>query len=215
MPPKPRRRTRERIVEESLALFNAFGEPNVTTQAIADRLGISPGNLYYHFKCKDEILAEIFSAFSAEIMAVLAAPTKRRPDVEDMWLLLHLVFEIVGKYRFLYRDVVDLVSRNRTIETRFRAILGHALRTTHDLLDGLAEAGDLRATKPEIEALAVNMVLVTSNWLSFEFVRDPRKPVDESTLGRGIYQVMAMIAPLLEGDGRRLFERLARRYVEA
>src|SRR5688572_6933356 len=108
MEKKPKRRTRERIVETSLALFNQFGAPNVTTTVIADELGISPGNLYYHFGNKDEIVNTILAAFEREISETLAAPTSddsRVLNVEDIWLFLHLLFEIIWKYRFFYRDL--------------------------------------------------------------------------------------------------------------
>ena len=77
MEKKPKRRTRERIIETSLRLFNDFGEPNVTTTVIADEMNISPGNLYYHFNNKDEIIESIFVVFEREIEDTLAVPTRR------------------------------------------------------------------------------------------------------------------------------------------
>ena len=120
---KPKRRTRERIVEVSLALFNQFGAPNVTTTVIADELDISPGNLYYHFGNKDEIVNTILETFEREIEDTLSVPTSddsRVLTVEDIWLFLHVLFEIIWKYRFFYRDLSDLVSENRTLEMRFK-----------------------------------------------------------------------------------------------
>jgi AcrR family transcriptional regulator len=82
MEKKPKRRTRERIIETSLRLFNDFGEPNVTTTVIADEMNISPGNLYYHFHNKDEIIESIFAVFEREIEDTLAAPTR---DGQPTW----------------------------------------------------------------------------------------------------------------------------------
>ena len=213
MEKKPKRRTRERILETSLRLFNEFGEPNVTTTVIADEMNISPGNLYYHFRNKDEIIGEIFAVFEREIEATLAAPARRAPDVEDAWLFLHVVFELIWKYRFVYRDLNDLLSRNRIIETHFKRILEDSLEVARALARGMRDAGELSAGDTEVAALAHNMVFLTTYWLSYEYVRNPRVPVDGAAMGRGVYQAMSMVAPYLVGDARRLFERLADEYL--
>src|SRR4029079_6294833 len=97
---KPPRRTRERILETALALFNRFGEPHVTTGHIADELNISPGNLYYHFRNKDDIIGDLYAALEAKIAPLTAIPPDRAPHVDDLWLLLHLLFERMREYRF-------------------------------------------------------------------------------------------------------------------
>ncbi len=214
MPRKPPRRTRERIVETALRLFNEFGEPNVTTTNVADELNISPGNLYYHFGNKDEIVNEIFAVFEREIRETLATPSRRGPTIEDTWLFLHLIFELVWKYRFLYRDLNDLLSRNRHVETHMKEIIAHTVRTAAQLCRGMVAAGEMRASPAEIDALAANMTIVATYWLSYEFVREPRRTPDGAALARGAYHAMAMLAPFLTGDSRRLFERLAVQYLE-
>ncbi len=212
---KPKRRTRERILETSLRLFNDFGEPNVTTTAIADEMNISPGNLYYHFRSKDEIVSTLFGEFEREVEGVLAAPRARGANVEDIWLFLHVLFEAIWRYRFLYRDLNDLLSRNRLLELHVKRLLEQKVRTATALCEALVAGGEMRASQTEIPALATNMVVVTTYWLSFEYVRDPRNPREGATLARGAYQVMALVAPFLVGRSRALFERLAASYVGA
>src|ERR1700688_790485 len=116
------RRTRERIVETSLQLFNRDGAPNVTTADIADEMGISPGNLYYHFRNKDQIIAELFAAFEQRLEGLLTLPEGRGAGVEDLWLLLHLLFEAMWDHRFLFRDLDEILSRNPRLASRFAAI---------------------------------------------------------------------------------------------
>lgn len=214
---KPKRRTRERILELSLKLFNDFGEPNVTTTIIAGEMNISPGNLYYHFDNKDQIVNAIFADFEKEMDALLGAPLKRLEgagaiNVEDTWLFLHLVFELIWKYRFIYRDLTDLLSRNRIIETHFKRILDDSSKVALALAAGLRRAGELDAGDAQIKTLATNMVLIATYWLNFEYVRNPRKEIDSAAMSRGVFQMMSMVAPYLKGDARALFERLAAQY---
>jgi AcrR family transcriptional regulator len=214
---KPPRRTRERILELSLRLFNDFGEPNVNTTLIAEEMNISPGNLYYHFKNKDDIINCIFQQFEREIDKLLALPADRQPNVEDAWLFLHVLFELIWKYRFFYRDLNNLLANNRTLELKFKQLLNQKVKVARGLCDGLAQAGELQAGAREIEALATNMVVVATYWLSYSYVLDPRRFNEPDVIGaalqRGCYQVMALTSPYLTGQSRALFEQLAAEYL--
>ena len=112
------RQTRTLILETALVMFNTQGEPNVTTNHIADELGISPGNLYYHYRNKDDIIGHLFARYEQRIDQALAAPDDRLPTLEDLWLQLHLIFECMWDYRFVYRDLIDILSRKRALATR-------------------------------------------------------------------------------------------------
>lgn len=214
---KPPRRTRERILAVALRLFNDFGEPNVNTTLISEEMKISPGNLYYHFKNKDDIINCIFQQFEREIDQLLAVPTARSANVEDAWLFLHLLFEQIWKYRFFYRDLNNLLSNNRTLEIKFKQLLSEKVRVARRLCEGLQSTGELAASAREIEALATNMVVIATYWLSYSYVLDPRRSNEPAVAGaalqRGCYQVMALTAPYLSGNSRALFEKLAAEYL--
>jgi len=215
---KPPRRTRERILDLSLRLFNDLGEPNVTTSAIADEMNISPGNLYYHFRNKDDIVNALFEQFEREIEHVLALPPTRPIEFEDAWLFLHLLFESIWRYRFVYRDLNDLLSRNRRLEMHFRSILERKQQAAHRLCAALADSRRLHAEEHEIASLATNMVVVATYWLSYEYVSNARQfndPVFQSrAMARGAYQVLVLVAPYLSDEGRTLFTRLASEYLK-
>lgn len=206
------RQTRERILDTSLAMFNAQGEPNVTTNHIADELGISPGNLYYHFRNKDDIVEQLFSRYEARIDDALLVPEDRLPNLEDIWLQLHLVFECMWAYRFLYRDLVDILARNRKLKLRFVRILTRASASAAELMRGLARAGIMRASTAEIRALAENVLLVATFWQSYSAVRGGKAEDAQTELGKGIHQVMVLIAPFLRDDEREHLNTLAGAY---
>jgi AcrR family transcriptional regulator len=211
------RRTRERILETSLDLFNRFGEPHVTTADIADEMNISPGNLYYHFRNKDEIIGDLFAAYEAQVLPLLAAPSageSRRANVEDLWLLLHLLFERMWLYRFLYRDLDELTSRNRRLGTRFGELLRRGTVTVAAVCRDMVADRSMRASEPEIAAVAQNVVLVATYWMSFRRLTSPSRDADAAVdLGRAAYQVLALVSPYLVGDARALLDRLGTDYL--
>lgn len=205
-------KTRDRILETSLQLFNEYGESNITTNHIANEMNISPGNLYYHFHNKDEIIYLLFLQFEQQMMETLEAPRSRAPTMEDMWLYLHLVFENVWRYRFLYRNLDDLLSRNKKLHTRFKRILERAIETAITICEGLVETGIMRASREEIEALAYNISVVATYWLNFQNIYDKHQKAEDH-FGWGAYQVLALVTPFMAGGARELLHRLSQDYL--
>lgn len=202
---KAPRRTAERILEVTLALFNRFGEPNVSTTLISSELGISPGNLYYHYPAKEELINSLFNRFEAALNELLNASDGVR-DVEDAWFFMHSLFELIWQYRFLYRDLNDLLSKNRRLETHFQSVLKNKTRAIRVMLDGMSRAGAVSIDSRELEPTATSMVVVLTYWLSFEYVRDPRRALEpESAQGallRGAHHVLNLLVPYLEPGQR-------------
>ncbi|RPE81757.1 TetR/AcrR family transcriptional regulator [Vulcaniibacterium tengchongense] len=206
------RQTRQRILDTALGMFNALGEPNVTTNHIADELEISPGNLYYHFRNKDDIIEQLFARFEQRMDAALAAPQGRLPGLEDIWLQLHRVFECIWDYRFLHRDLVEILSRNRRLRLRFARILKRADAQAHTVMRGLLQAGVMRASPTELAATATNVLVIATFWLNYAAARGDRD--ERRAIRDGIVQVMMLLAPFLRDAERLHLNTLTRAYIE-
>lgn len=212
---KAPRRTAERILEVTLTLFNRFGEPNVSTTLISAELGISPGNLYYHYPAKDELINSLFDRYEQALNELLNAGEDVR-NVEDAWFFMHTLFELIWQYRFLYRDLNDLLSKNRRLETHFQLILKNKTRAVKALLGGMSRSGAIQIDSREIESTATSMVVVLTYWLSFEYVRDPRHALEaenaQLALLRGAHHVLNLLAPYLEQGQRNHLLQLVEAY---
>ncbi len=214
-PPKKPRRTAERILEVTLALFNRFGEPNVSTTLISAEMSISPGNLYYHYPAKDELINSLFDRYERALNDLLHAADNVR-NVEDAWLFFHMLFELIWQYRFLYRDLNDLLSKNRRLETHFQFVLKNKSRAVQQVIDGLARSNTMRIDRRESEPVASSMVVVLTYWLSYEYVRDPRRALEPESAGaalsRGAYHVLSLLMPYLEPPSREHLFQIAGAY---
>jgi AcrR family transcriptional regulator len=202
---KAPRRTAERILEVTLELFNRFGEPNVSTTLISAELGISPGNLYYHFPAKDELINALFDRFEQALGELLPASDSVH-DVEDAWFFMHSLFELIWQHRFLYRDLNDLLSKNRRLETHLQKALQDKTRAFQAMLDSMRRSGALQIDARETQTVATSLVVVLTYWLSFEYVRDPRHALEpasaQAALLRGAQHGLSLLAPYLKPDQR-------------
>jgi len=198
---KAPRQTAERILASALALFNRFGEPNVAATMVAADLGISPGNLYYHYPGKEDIVNHLFGQYQHDLQALLPA-AKDVKDLEDAWFFLHSMFELVWRYRFLYRDLNDLLSKYRQLEQALKKVLADKHAAFLTLLGCLSDKGWLTQNPTERESSATHMLVMLTWWLSYEYVRDPRHALEDANaqggVSRGAQQVLGLLLPYLQ-----------------
>ncbi len=215
MATKAPRRTAQRILDTTLDLFNRFGEPNVSTTLISAELGISPGNLYYHYPAKDLLINRLYESYESQLNPILAA-AEDIANVEDAWFFMHSVFEAMWAHRFLYRDLNDLLSKNRFLETHVQRLLQRKRQAMEALLRGVGAQLHAQLDEAAIQTVATNMVVVCSYWLSYAYTCDPRANDEANTqtaLMRGAHQALSTLTPYLAPDQRELLQRLASAYL--
>jgi len=210
---KPRIKTYDRIILESLKLFNEQGERNITTNHIAAHLGISPGNLYYHFRNKEEIVYQIFLMYRDFINERLAVPEARDMTVADLVNYLDTTFLAMWQFRFMFYDLPGMLARSpqlqseyhQFVNTELKSILGEHFRE-------FIRLGLLKMDEDDIEAVSINIWLVVKFWFAFEQTSRPKSPITEASGHRGVRQVMALLKPYVQADFMAAFQQLQARH---
>lgn len=192
-------KTRDRILSTSLALFNAEGEAQVSTVDIAAVLGISPGNLYYHFKGKEAIIDALFDAFEVELRQVLSAPMQRPVSFEDNWVFIYIVFEEINDFRFFYEGMASILERCANLRPRVSRLLALKRSTTLAVLSALEAQKLLEFHGDEKERLADRIAAHFTFWLQYRAVTEPEKS-DRARINDAVFATILMIAPYLAGD---------------
>lgn len=194
---EPKINTYTRIINASLVLFNEEGERNISTNHIAAHLGISPGNLYYHFRNKDEIIIQLFKRYSEALLHYLqeaALPA----NVEDSINYMSGIYNVMWEYRFLFSDVNTLLARSAELlgeHNNFtQAKVSPLLVKLLTQLNGL---NIIQADATAMNDLAVNMWMVTKYWFDFDSSLRGRTKLTEDSKARGIQRTLSLLRPYL------------------
>jgi AcrR family transcriptional regulator len=216
---KASERTQARILATALDLYNRFGEPNVSTSSIASALGISPGNLHYHFATKDSITEALFEQHAQQLRPLLAAAPEVA-DADTAWFFLHSWCEHLWQSRFWYRNQNDLIGKSRTLEVAVKSLMDEQVAALHSMLGRMVHSGAIRLRSAEQGShLATSMVVMINYWLSFEYVLNPRQALEPSYQQRAVLNsavhVLGLLAPYLDAAGQSHFEQLLLQYQAA
>ncbi|MEM7119067.1 MAG: TetR/AcrR family transcriptional regulator [Chloroflexota bacterium] len=188
---------REQILATALLLFNEQGAGKVTTNHIAKAMKISPGNLYYYFRSKEEIIAAI-----VEQMVVAWNPmydVEERPfHLNELRALLRHNFQLIWQYRFFYREVPTLLGRDPELKVRYLAIRDQRLNQQIAFARALAEANDIGLPQDDQDLRNLFTVawLISDTWLAFQ---ELEADWDEANLNahieKGVELIMSLYRP--------------------
>ena len=146
---------RERILEASLELFNEHGSGSVTTNHIAAHLSISPGNLYYHFRNKEEIIRTLYPRFGDAVRGALALPDDREITAQDVGRYHVAGIEALWEFRFLLRDSKELLERDPVLVEPFHELQQGMIQQLLTLFERLIAQGQMRRPDPPDDLLRV------------------------------------------------------------
>ena len=204
-------KTKERILQLSLQLFNERGERSVTTNHIAAELNMSPGNLYYHFRNKSEIIKQLMEQYQGETLQMLALPDDRLLDANDKIRYFQLLSSQLWAYRFLHRDVYHLVENNEDFRKMYPRFAGQVMQQGQKIYQAFVDAGLMQMTSSEIEALIINLWIVLTNWTNFLYMSGhitDSNTLEEKWVWQALRQMVFLEGAYLRGESRETYERL-------
>ena len=204
-------KTKERILQLSLQLFNERGERSVTTNHIAAELNMSPGNLYYHFRNKSEIIKQLMEQYQGETLQMLALPDDRLLDANDKIRYFQVLSSQLWAYRFLHRDVYHLVENNEDFRKMYPRFAGQVMQQGQKIYQAFVDAGLMQMTSSEIEALIINLWIVLTNWTNFLYMSGhitDSITLEEKWVWQALRQMVFLEGAYLRGESRETYERL-------
>ena len=185
--------TKERIVDTAVELFNQSGTAAVSTNHIASAMGISPGNLYYHFGNKDEIVAAAFDRLERALDAVWEGGT--HGDLAAVDPIVMKTMSVLREYRFIARELFALGVHSPRLRDRSRAVLERFVQRMRSIVDAcvaegmLRDPGGMEACRRLAEALAIALI----SYVPEVELRDPT--VDSARIIEGVERVALLLVP--------------------
>ena len=197
--------TREKIIEASIELFNEQGFANVRLQHIADRTGISVGNLAYHFRNKEAIITEAYRTIGEELQSILSQ-FRSQPNLLDLeksahrLLLLHCQVS-----RFYFIDIVEIKRSHPHLHQERQQFIMRMIIQIRKRFEYNVNRGVL---KPELfpghyDQVAHTIWMVITFWVTQSIIRE-----ETNDIGSFKSVIWSQIYPFFTSKGIQEYKRL-------
>lgn len=186
-------KTRDKIVHAALKLFNEKGERNITTNHIAADLGISPGNLYYYFHNKQEIIDEIFESYSVELLQHFTPVDPQQESLVQFKHYLDSIFTLMWKYRFFYANLPQILQQDRVLQKKYLAVQEISQLNLQDIFKTFIDLKLFAIKEEEIKPIITTLHLIIFSWLSYQSAMHLQSEITEKVIQQGMLQMTAVI----------------------
>lgn len=186
--------TKEEILKAAVKLFNEQGTAQVSTNHICEALSMSPGNLYYHYRSKDEIIIAIFQEMIARWDQ---SPPPQEASIENLLKLFEQIFTFLWEYRFIHREISSLYHRLEPFKKIFDEVQKRRLGEIKEILRTYCRAGIFRPmSKAEEERLARTSWFFSLYWLAY--LETEGKTITKKNVGESIEIMKGILQPYLK-----------------
>ena len=190
--------TKEKTLQAAIHLFNQQGTAKVTTNHIAKKAGISPGNLYYHYQDKAHIIREIYEQMLKEWEPAYARVEEKTVSFEALKQFIEENFQLLWRYRFFNREMIALLHADQTLFDRHITISRQRFQRQCSLLQKAMQDGLLRFPDPTIHPDEVLTIIwiIANHFLNH--LESMGQQVDQKDFATGAELVMTVLVPYLK-----------------
>ncbi|MFT6193324.1 MAG: AcrR family transcriptional regulator [Cognaticolwellia sp.] len=199
-------KTRDKIIQASIVLFNEQGERNVTTNHIAADIGISPGNLYYHFRNKEDIILSIYEEYARNLLIeTMPEVSPNIKPLDAIILYMDVVFQAMMKFRFFYSNLPVLLAKNPLLHDKYVEVQGFITQRVSELLLSLRNAKMMSFLDEDLPDIVSILRLVNTFWLSFYQTQHNDNEINDAVFYQGVLKILVIIQPYISDDAKDEF----------
>ena len=200
-------KTKDKIIETAIDLFNIHGTKAISTNHIAKEMGISPGNLHYHFRSKNDIIRSISDNFSNELGSALKIQLDTISDFSsNLTSLLDRFFKIQQSYQFLFLEGVHLTKQDSRLLDNYTNLRSLIKKGYLELLSNLVKIKIMkRQSLNIIDELLDTQWIIMWYWINHTIL--DRNTYDDFQIKKGIKLSFSIIKPQLTSIGKVAFDR--------
>ncbi len=200
--------TRQKILRAARLLFNQHGVATISQRNISDHIAISPGNLTYHFKKRDDILEALYFELVEVMDEVFSSLEGKEPSLEMLMKLTKGMNKNFFDYRFFMIDFIHIIRSNEKIKKHYVELCKRREMQTAAMFDAFIKSGLMREEQlpNEYKLLYMRLQLFGDFWIASIGTTDEEIMLKHTRTYTEMFMQSAY--PYLTEKGRKQFKKV-------